>query len=150
MRYQTYRGEDLVAETDHAELAITGAASVNAPLRVLDTWTGAELSYTVPPRILSVTDDNPHGLPLGFLKYELVKYVNGVQTGSPKIPLIKLVRELTGMGLSEAKSVMDRLEADVRSEERERRRTLKETDPDEYERRLALARIDKSTNDTID
>lgn len=122
MRYKTYRGEDLVAETDHADLAITGAASVNAPLRVLDTWTGAELSYMVPaPRILSVTDDNPHGLPLYFLKYELVKYVNGVQTRSPKIPLIKLVRELTGMGLGEAKSVMDRLEADVRSEERQRR-----------------------------
>lgn len=122
MRYQTYRGEDLVAETEHADLAITGAASVNAPLRVLDTWTGAELSYMVPaPRILSVTDDNPHGLPLDFLKYELVKYVNGVQTRSPKIPLIKLVRELTGMGLGEAKSVMDRLEADVRSEERQRR-----------------------------
>lgn len=122
MRYKTYRGEDLVAETNHADLAITGAASVNAPLRVLDTWTGAELSYMVPaPRILSVTDDNPHGLPLDFLKYELVKYVTGVQTGSPKIPLIKLVRELTGMGLGEAKSVMDRLEADVRSEERQRR-----------------------------
>lgn len=122
MRYQTYRGEDLVAETNHADLAITGAASVKAPLRVLDTWTGAELSYMVPaPRILSVTDDNPHGLPLDFLKYELVKYVTGVQTGSPKIPLIKLVRELTGMGLGEAKSVMDRLEADVRSEERQRR-----------------------------
>ena len=122
MRYQTYRGEDLVAETEHADLAITGAASVKAPLRVLDTWTGAELSYMVPaPRILSVTDDNPHGLPLDFLKYELVKYVNGVQTRSPKIPLIKLVRELTGMGLGDAKSIMDRLEADVRSEERQRR-----------------------------
>ena len=121
MRYKTYRGEDLVAETDHADLAITGAASVNAPLRVLDTWTGAELSYMVPaPRILSVTDDNPHGLPLDFLKYELVKYVNGVQTRSPKIPLIKLVRELTGMGLGEAKSIMDRLEADVRRERQRR------------------------------
>ena len=121
MRYQTYRGEDLVAETEHADLAITGAASVKAPLRVLDTWTGAELSYMVPaPRILSVTDDNPHGLPLDFLKYELVKYVAGVQTGTPRIRLIKLVRELTGMGLGEAKSVMDRLEADVRRERQRR------------------------------
>ena len=67
-----------------------------------------------------MTDDNPHGLPLDFLKYELVKYVNGVQTRSPKIPLIKLVRELTGMGLGEAKSIMDRLEADVRRERQRR------------------------------
>lgn len=122
MRYQTYRGDDLVAESDHADLAITGASSVNAPLRVLDTWTSEYLSFTVPaPKLITVTGENPYGLPLQYIKWELLKFVTQ-GTSSPKIPLIKLVRELTGMGLGESKSVIDNLENQVRMEERQRPR----------------------------
>ncbi|URP22093.1 hypothetical protein SEA_BIG4_335 [Microbacterium phage Big4] len=108
MRYQTYRGEDLVAESDHSDLAINGASGVNAPLMILDTWSGDQVPFTVgKPRPITVSSDNPHGLPLHYIRGELARE-------GRKISMIKLARELSGLSLGEAKAVIDQIDAEER------------------------------------
>lgn len=107
MRYTISLHGHVIGETEHADLAVGGAQSFNSvPITVTDSWTGADVPFMVGRPTKAVSPDNPHGLPLHYIRDEL-------RATGRKIAMIKLVREISGLGLAEAKAVVDRLDMQI-------------------------------------
>lgn len=106
MRYKIMYNDEVVAEALYCDLA--EAAVRNSPVEVtlVDEWSGKTLSVSTDAvQRVQATDENPYALPLSYIRFELMRE-------GRKIPLIKLVRELTGLGLGEAKGIIDRIDAE--------------------------------------
>jgi len=92
-----------VATTDHLDVAETLREHSALQVRVWDTWTSAYVDAPVK------TTDN---LPWNTIDRFIIQ--------NQKIQAIKLVREVTQMGLGEAKAVVDKRAVVVEKTERDR------------------------------
>lgn len=118
MRYEIFVGGSRAAETDHQDLAEILASNVPYSIRVEDTWTGRQVHFP-PPVLAPVPTPAPaptYPTTLSSVGVEAVKALVGLEK---KIPAIRLVREMTGMTLGEAKGVVDKIHDDYRREMRD-------------------------------
>ena len=103
MRYTVTHGSNTVAVTDHLDVAELLREHSPYPVRVFDNWISAHVEAPV-----KVTDQ----LPWSTIDRFIIQ--------NQKIQAIKLVREVTQMGLGEAKAVVDKRAVIVEKTERDR------------------------------
>ncbi len=97
MRFNITLNGITVSETDHLDIAQATVRGSKLPLKIVDNFTGDVLDVPAEPSV-----ETTGKLPVHFIEDLLFQ--------GKKIPAIKLVRELTNLGLGEAKGVVDRIQ----------------------------------------
>ena len=106
MRYEIRHEGRTIAESEYADVAEAAAMHSPVPVGVLDTFTG---------QMLQVQRPVPSA---GLLTEEQLPYstIDQLIRGNQKIMSIKLIRELTGLGLGDSKQIADRRDAMMREQ----------------------------------